>query len=280
MTVSTAVKPAQGPSTEVMQGARDARYLLRFDDICATMNWPMWERIEQVLVARSIAPILAVVPNNADKKLVVGEANPRFWDRVRNWQAQGWTIGLHGDQHRYVTTDSGIVGLNRRSEFAGLPMAEQRLKIKRGLATFAREGVRADVFVAPAHSFDKTTLAVLHEAGLTTVSDCYYFRPVSRAGMVFVPQQLWRLRRLPFGTWTVCYHHNGFSEKDFAAFVRDLDAFEAAICGFGDVLPDVRPFGPLDSICPALWKATLGLAAARGAARNWLARPAPVAGRP
>ena len=96
------------------------QYLVRFDDICPTMNWSVWTQIEAELRQRNIKPILAVVPDNQDAKLRVDSPRSDFWDCVRGWQALGWTIGLHGYQHRYVTQQSGIVGLNARSEFAGL----------------------------------------------------------------------------------------------------------------------------------------------------------------
>ena len=50
----------------------DARFLLRFDDLCPTMNWAMWDAIEAHLVRMEVRPILAVVPDNRDPKLVAG----------------------------------------------------------------------------------------------------------------------------------------------------------------------------------------------------------------
>ncbi|MGZ3443367.1 MAG: DUF2334 domain-containing protein, partial [Polyangia bacterium] len=92
-----------------------ARYLVRFDDICPGMNWPVWREIEKILVDADVKPLLAVVPSNEDAHLDVGPKEARFWDLVRGWQARGWTIGLHGYQHRYVTRQAGLVGLNERS---------------------------------------------------------------------------------------------------------------------------------------------------------------------
>ena len=53
-----------------------ARYLLRFDDLCPTMNWGMWDRIEELLVKASIRPIVAVIPDNRDPKMDIGPADP------------------------------------------------------------------------------------------------------------------------------------------------------------------------------------------------------------
>src|SRR5438093_13646810 len=116
-----------------------AQYLVRFDDICPTMNWTMWSRIEKVLVKFRIAPILAVVPDNQDKKLMIAQPNPAFWEGVREWQARGWSIGLHGYQHLYSNGESGILGFARKSEFAGVAPEQQETKLRQAAEIFRRE---------------------------------------------------------------------------------------------------------------------------------------------
>ena len=149
----------------------DGRYLIRFDDICPTMNWTVWDVIESHLVRRSIRPILAVVPDNRDPKLIVDGARPDFWERVRSWQEAGYAIAAHGYQHRYVNKNAGLMRLNPQSEFAGLPRNAQEAKLRAGLEIFAKYGVRADAWVAPAHSFDRTTVDVLADLGVSVISD-------------------------------------------------------------------------------------------------------------
>src|SRR5262245_35921357 len=114
------------------------------------MNWRTWQDVEKILVDANIKPLLAVVPSNLDPQLNVGASEARFWDIVRSWQAREWTIGLHGYQHLYVTRDHGLVGLNDRSEFAGLPIKAQAEKLKRAINIFEAEAVRPEVWIAPA----------------------------------------------------------------------------------------------------------------------------------
>jgi predicted deacetylase len=207
-----------------------ARYLVRFDDICPTMNWEMWFRIEEVLLNHGIMPLLAVIPDNQDEKLHVAPPRSSFWEEVRKWQGRGWTIGLHGYQHRFVTQQAGIVGIQHRSEFAGLPRSEQAEKLRRGVEVFRRNGVQPQIWIAPAHSFDWNTIAALQEVGITTISDGFATAPhMDSQGLLWVPQQLWKFRWRPFGVWTVCYHHNRWSESQFAQFLRDLAAYAGAI---------------------------------------------------
>ncbi|NTV73599.1 MAG: DUF2334 domain-containing protein [Holophaga sp.] len=199
------------------------QYLLRFDDICSTMNWKNWDVIERELDRNAVRPILAVVPDNKDPWLMPDPPAPEFWERVRGWQAKGYTIALHGYQHVYVNHQKGLMKLTPNSEFAGLPYEEQKEKLTKALAIFAEQSVRADAFVAPSHSFDATTLRVLAELGLKTVCDGLWPWPhTDEHSILWIPQQLWRFRPKSSGVWTVCYHPNRWEPEYLEGFVRDL----------------------------------------------------------
>lgn len=213
-----------------------AKYLLRFDDLCPTMNWEIWGKIEKVLLNFEISPVLAVVPDNQDPELAVDVPKVDFWDHVRKWQGLGWTIGLHGYRHKYVTTESGIIGINNRSEFAGLPQHEQEQKITKGIEIFRRRGITPEVWIAPAHSFDGRTVAVLLEAGIRYISDGYSFFPyVDTNGMMWIPQQIWRYRKMPPGIWTICIHHNSWSSRDVEKLAIDLESSKGMFTSFNEV---------------------------------------------
>jgi len=208
------------------------QYLVRFDDICPTMNWSIWDRVEDVLLGAGIKPILAVIPDNQDPKLKTADTNAEFWDRVRAWQMRGWTIGLHGYQHLQVTRNGGILKLNQWSEFSGLTFDEQRWKLQRARGIFDREGVHPDVWIAPAHSFDANTLRALDEIGIRHLSDGFSLYPYrDSSGMMWVPQQLWHFRRMSIGIWTICLHLNSWS-------LADVDRFHFNVQEFADVLTD------------------------------------------
>jgi predicted deacetylase len=249
-----------------------AKFLLRFDDLCPAMNWDAWRKIETVMMEEGVKPILSVIPDNQDPTLNDGERNERFWDHVRTWQARGWTIGLHGYQHRYVNKEAGIIGLNRYSEFAGLPLEEQYSKLKSGLEIFAREGVRAEVWVAPAHSFDHNTVKALVSLGVKTISDGMSLYPYRDShGVFWVPQQLWRFRTAPFGVWTVCMHPKDELWMNAEFFRKRIRAYRADITDLATVAEAYknRRYSLMDSGFKDLWslalhvKGTLALRAAR-----------------
>jgi len=223
-------------------------YLLRFDDICPTMDWRVWNKIEPVMVALGIRPILAVVPDNRDPILMIDQAVDDFWERVRQWQARKWTIALHGYQHRYVNNNGGILKLAEKSEFAGLSKAEQEAKLRAGLAKFAEEGVRADAWVAPSHSFDETTVQLLPQVGIRVISDGFSRLPFeSKEGVMWVPQQLWWFRPRKHGVWTICFHSNEFNDAVCDRFAREAKTFQSNIHSLDEVVncwkgraPDLR----------------------------------------
>lgn len=206
-----------------------ALYIVRFDDICQEMNWGIWDEIEKILDNYQIKPIVAVVPSNADPFLKINKPKSDFWKRVKIWQEKGWAIGLHGFTHVYETRNPGIVGLNRRSEFAGLPLGVQQNKIDSAVKIFKENNINIDVWVAPAHSFDDNTILALNARGINVVSDGYFRRAVNINGTIWVPQQLWRFKPKNSGLWTVCYHHNSWSDSDIKKFESDIKLFRDQI---------------------------------------------------
>lgn len=200
------------------------------------MNWPVWREVEEILVRADISPILAVIPANEDPTLQFQPPNEMFWDEVRRWQSRGWTIGLHGFRHAYDSTDSGLIGKNRFSEFAGIPKEMQGERIGGALEVFCREGVRPDLWIAPAHSFDQTTLESLREHGLPCVSDGFFLYPgLDRRGTFWVPQQLSDFKSALFGVWTICLHPNWWTAARLDEFRKGVERYRGRFLTFGDV---------------------------------------------
>jgi predicted deacetylase len=144
---------------------------------------------------------------------------------------------MHGFQHQYVMRDRGLFGFDARSEFAGLPWYEQERKVRSAVVIFEREGVRPEVWVAPNHSFDRTTLSVLRDSGLPVVCDGMALYPyVDRRGTVWIPQQLWKFRPRRVGVWTVCLHPNKWTRLGVAAFDMTLAEYGSRLTDVPSVL--------------------------------------------
>lgn len=192
----------------------DTRYLFRLDDACPWMDHARWASLEALFDRFQIKPIVGVVPCCADPDLRVAPEDPGFWDRVRGWQSKGWSIGLHGYDHVFTGRNRGLVPLNDYTEFSGRPEKEQRDKIRLAWAELIAQGLFPQVWVAPAHTFDKTTLLCLQEeTPIRVISDGLSSRPFQRYGMTWVPQQMWRTRTAPPGVWTICLHPNEMDQE-------------------------------------------------------------------
>ncbi len=192
------------------------KYIIRLDDASEFRDVEKWNRIEEIFDRYGIKPLVGVIPNNKDEKLTAYEKDEKFWERVHSWIEKGWVIALHGYDHVYLTKDGGINPINKKSEFAGVPLDVQREKIKKGVEILRSHGINPKVFFAPAHTFDENTLIALkEESDIRIISDTVATKSYTKYGFTFVPQQSGKVRSLPFSMVTFCYHPNVMNEYSF-----------------------------------------------------------------
>lgn len=225
-----------------MKQQRKRLFVLRFDDICPTMQWDTWSKIEAALIEHNIKPVLAVVPDNQDQVLQVAPPMDDFWQRVRRWQELGWTIALHGYKHLYVAKAGGLVSRRKKSEFASLSASVQEEKLRKGMEIFAREGVKTRTWIAPGNAFDETTVSLLPKFGIDIVSAGWFWGPfMGPYNTIWTPCQLSTLRSVPSGVWTVCYHHNSWTQFDLDRFLERLKRYRENIVPLEDALSQCPP---------------------------------------
>lgn len=225
----------------------NARYLIRLDDACPTMDRRRWALLEQVLDAHAIRPIVAVVPDNRDPTLAVDSPDDCFWDKARAWQAKGWTLAMHGHTHvMHATRHPILVPYYARSEFAGLGLDAQTAKIRAAWRQFLAQGIEPRIWVGPAHSFDTTTLVALREeTSIRVVSDGIALDAYFQHGFHWIPQQLWRMVARSSGLWTVCLHPNQLSESEIGVLDETLRGqFRGMIIGSENVRLNRRRRSP------------------------------------
>lgn len=199
-----------------------SRYIMRLDDACPRHDRERWQRMEELLTAYGVRPLVGIIPACKDPMMDRYPEDEHFWERARAWQARGWCMALHGCDHVYTSSSGGMNPVNPRSEFAGLPLETQEEKIRRGLSQLRQEGIEPKVFFAPSHTFDENTLMALKACSdIRLISDTVAKAVYCRDGFTFVPQQSGRVRKLPFDMVTFCYHPNELDEQGF----RELEAF-------------------------------------------------------
>ena len=213
-----------------------ARYLIRVDDICEGLNLYNFNKIIKIFNDFEIEPIIAVVPENKDIKLkfpgsVYGE---NFWKLIKKLQDDcNWKVGIHGYQHKYITKKSGLLKINKFSEFAGLNYADQMLKLEKSIMIMKQYNLSTDLFIAPGHSFDKNTLKALVNVGFKSICDGFFSNPgKDKNGLFWIPQQLWDFKFKKKGIWTVNLHINTWDENNFNVLIDNLKKYQSSIVNY------------------------------------------------
>lgn len=196
------------------------QYIVRLDDAHPRQHSRKWEKIESLLDSYDIKPIVAIIPDNKDNSINHDEIEiPDFWTKVKKWKAKGWKIAVHGLHHQLRIGYSSILVVSKKSEFSGKSLQEQVNILKKGIDILQKKECSPEYFIAPAHGYDHQTLVALKIVSPELViSDGFGFRPFVFNGVKYLPQQLWRGRRMPFGTWTICLHPSNMTELDFNEF--------------------------------------------------------------
>jgi predicted deacetylase len=230
----------------------DAQYLLRFDDLCPTMDRARWQRFLPLLSRFAIHPILAVVPDNQDPDLNKQDPDPAFWLEMQELQKSGAAIGLHGYQHRCVAKGRSLVNLHAQTEFAGALLRDQRIWIQRGLSILRGHGLDPTIWVAPRHGSDRSTIVALREQGMDVISDGLAESPYRRDGMIWIPQQLWAPIVQRSGLWTITYHPNTASDEDLRTLEEFLHRFSHSFTSLERALSEwpVGQWGVRDRLRP------------------------------
>lgn len=213
-----------------------AKYLLRLDDIAENMNRELFDLFVAKIRQYRLKPILAVIPANHSEEFSAYPYRADFWEIIRTLYHEGWEIAIHGYNHVYCTSDSGLLGINKRSEFAGLPYAVQKDKIRNAVRIFEEKGIHPQTFIAPSHSYDRTTLRILKEEHIPVVSDGYFLYPCSKDGLSYVPQLFANCRKMPFGVYTFCYHLNTVDRANFDRLMSFIDGHHLDIIGIEESL--------------------------------------------
>lgn len=212
------------------------QYLIRLDDACPTMHIDNWTHIESILNKYNIRPMVGIVPDNLDNKLIQSPHDSQFWDKARNWQSKGWTIALHGLNHLYHKSKGGLNPLWDKSEFVGLSYDEQFTKLSHGKIILLDNGLNPEWFFAPSHTFDANTLIALKAIGINRISDTLALRPYKDDEIIFVPQIGGKCRKIPFGgVFTFCFHPNTMKDKDFSHLENFLDKYRNCFIAFDDI---------------------------------------------
>jgi hypothetical protein len=207
--------------------------LIRFDDVAPNMNWAMMEKCEVLLNKFNIKPVLGVIPNNQDSELMKYPIRNEFWDIIKKWQSENWSIAMHGYAHLYDTDTfkKDYFGYGGRSEFFGHSYEDQILKLKKGLKIFHDNSIKVKTFFAPNHTYDLNTFKALKECDIFQVIDGYGLSPFMFNEIKFIPQLFFKLYMLPYGIQCTQIHLNSWTKNDFQEFENFIEKYHQKVIG-------------------------------------------------
>ncbi len=199
--------------------------VIRFDDIAPNMNWEMMDKCETILNKFNIKPVLGVIPNNKDEELLNYPEREEFWDTVKKWELDNWTIAMHGYTHVYdkETNKMDFFGYGGRSEFCGHSLVEQNSRLKKGLQIFRENNIKIKTFFSPNHTYDTNTFEALINNNIYQVIDGYGLSPYEYKNIRFMPQLFYKLLMFPYGIQSTQIHLNYWKNEDFEHFKKFIE---------------------------------------------------------
>ncbi|MBI2446214.1 MAG: DUF2334 domain-containing protein [Parcubacteria group bacterium] len=211
------------------------KFFFRLDDIAPNMNWDNFNLAVEILKKNNIKPLIAVIPDVRDPKLLNYPANSNFWPIMRELKGNGWIIAQHGYQH-LASGSGGILQIHKSGEFGGLDFEKQEIMISAGRKIMEAQAIIPDVFVAPRHSLDKNTLKALKQNHFHFVSDGIALWPFKKWGLILLPQILWRPRKGMFGLVTIALHTNTMSINDITNLEKFMGKNRKNIGDFSELM--------------------------------------------
>lgn len=208
------------------------------DDITPDMNWENFWFFQELFEKAGITPLLGIVPESRDEKLRREKTHENFYEIMRELNQKGYSFAIHGCYHLYTTKKGGLFPLNACSEFAGVPYEKQKEMLAFGKKKLEEQGLPADIFMAPAHSYDKNTLRALRELGITRITDGFGKEPYNYKGMTFYPISflLGRSLKQKDGVTTLVLHANTVTETDKARYRKIFDEYGKNMISYSEYL--------------------------------------------
>ena len=208
------------------------RILVRFDDICPTMNFEQFQIAMDLMDKYHVKPLIGVIPDCQDPDLQIEEPHANFWAFVKELQAKGYTVAMHGSVHVFDNQARGTIVNRWDSEFAGHPYEIQLQKIRKGKEILESHGIHTDIFFAPGHSYDANTLRALAACGFKYMSDGLSSKPYITHGITCIPALSAGMPNLNFGkNHTAVFHAHEWVREDkkycYRQFVNLMEQYHS-----------------------------------------------------
>ena len=227
----------------------------RIDDVSPYMDFVSFERTMNILFKYGCKPLLGIVPNNKDDNIKYGNNHcDDFWLLMADYEKKGCTLAMHGYEHLYQSVSRNLMTHKKNSEFAGLSYDLQKDKIKRGKSILENNGIYTDIFFAPAHTFDKTTLKCLKENGFNIVSDGRSHGIYCYKGIKHIPVRFYGFPKRIYKCTTIALHPCASGDEGYSTLCAFLEKHKECIVDYKELLQMPCGFLIFQKIDEAIYK--------------------------
>jgi len=237
-----------------------ARYIIRLDDACHQMPLEKWGIFENYFNKRGIKPIIGVIPMNKDPKMG-SSFNKNFWSYIKKLENNGWSIAMHGLNHLFQKTNpkNSFFNFGDKSEFVGKSLDDQQRILTKSLKIFEKNKISPSLFMAPSHTFDSSTLKALElSTKIKIITDGFSFRPFKISNFYFLPQQLWSVKKMPLGLFTICIHPTTMNEAEIELLLDEIKSISNNIISIDDLnFKKIKKYNFVDFLFTFLYKIAL-----------------------
>jgi peptidoglycan/xylan/chitin deacetylase (PgdA/CDA1 family) len=155
---------------------------LRFDDYHQDVDNETWVDVLSRYDDHGLRGVIGVIPKYQDE-LLSGDVVPFLHELREN----GWELAQHGYTHEDIGEGRGGYLYDERSEFCGVPLAEQRRRIGAGRDILESHGIEPTTFIPPWHEYDRNTARALAEHGFDCINEGRCPVPRTVEGVTLVP---------------------------------------------------------------------------------------------
>ncbi|SEJ29189.1 hypothetical protein SAMN04488018_12217 [Myroides marinus] len=215
------------------------KYIVRFDDLCPTMDWNKFSKIKEALEEYGIKSVLGVVPINRDPVLNIADniTEEMFYHNIIKFKNYGDTIAQHGTYHIMHNCSGGIMKINKYGEICELPYNKQLELLTIGKQILVERNIWEPYYMAPAHSFDDNTLKALKELNFLALTDGWGGYPYQLEDIICVPQLFAKpFTKFNIGYQTICLHTNNMNKFQIEEFVNFIHSNKGSFVNFKDIV--------------------------------------------
>lgn len=199
------------------------KFLVRLDDLFPACNLYNWNLFIDSFRQNDVLCIVGIIPANMDETLKQGNEDivgyKELLEKIKN--CDNIVFAQHGYKH--------VISKNVRNPYLS-PFSRAEFSDDENVSSILSQGqevlksmaIDTDIYMAPAHGLSIKHLDQIKDIGFKIITDGFSLRPYIHRGIRFIPQQLWRFRKLPFGTWTICYHPNNMTESQILAELKKI----------------------------------------------------------